>query len=90
MFFVSNVLVYRLGGSTYECSILRTIGGCFQTIESVYGFENSGDVFTDLLTDLIAEEFQKYKFYLFIIYIFVLFLCLEKIKVIQDYHQDHY
>ncbi|CAF1052595.1 unnamed protein product [Rotaria sordida] len=55
----SNVLVYRLGGSTYECSIIRTIGGCFQTIVSVNGFENSGDVFTDLIIDIIADEFQK-------------------------------
>jgi molecular chaperone DnaK (HSP70) len=58
----SNILVYRLGGSTYECSIIRTMGGCFQTIVSVDGFENSGDVFTDLITDIIAEEFQKYLF----------------------------
>jgi molecular chaperone DnaK (HSP70) len=55
----SNVLVYRLGGSTYECSIIRTIGGCFQTVVSVYGFDNSGDAFTDLLTDIIADDFQK-------------------------------
>ncbi len=61
-FCFSNVLVYRLGGSTYECSIIRTIGGCFQTLVSTHGFENSGDAFTDLLTDLIAEEFQKYFF----------------------------
>jgi len=60
--FFSNVLVYRLGGSTYECSIIRTMGGCFQTIASINGFENSGDAFTDLLTDVIAEEFQKYTF----------------------------
>ncbi|CAF3018586.1 unnamed protein product [Rotaria sp. Silwood2] len=55
----SHVLVYRLGGSTYECSIIRTIGGCFQTIASVNGFENSGDAFTDLIIDIIADEFQK-------------------------------
>ncbi|CAF1102645.1 unnamed protein product [Rotaria sp. Silwood1] len=55
----SNVLVYRLGGSTYECSIIRTVGGCFQTIASVNGFENSGDAFTDLIIDIIADEFQK-------------------------------
>ncbi|CAF1120972.1 unnamed protein product [Adineta steineri] len=55
----SHILVYRLGGSTHECSIIRTIGGCFQTVASVYGFENNGDAFTDLLTDVIADEFQK-------------------------------
>jgi molecular chaperone DnaK (HSP70) len=60
----SNVLVYRLGGSTYECSIIRTIGGCFQTIVSIDGFENSGDAFTDLVTDIIADEFQKYLFFI--------------------------
>jgi molecular chaperone DnaK (HSP70) len=53
------VLVYRLGGSTYECSILRTVGGCFKTVASLSGLENSGDAFTDLVTDLIADEFQK-------------------------------
>jgi molecular chaperone DnaK (HSP70) len=62
--YFSHVLVYRLGGSTYECSIIRTIGGCFQTIVSTNGFENSGDAFTDLLTDVIAEEFQKYLFFI--------------------------
>ncbi|CAF1334790.1 unnamed protein product [Rotaria magnacalcarata] len=55
----SNILVYRLGGSTYECSIIRTTGGCLQTIASVDGFENSGDDFTDLIIDIIADEFQK-------------------------------
>jgi molecular chaperone DnaK (HSP70) len=58
-FCFSNILVYRLGGSTYECSIIRTIGGCFQTIASLNGFENNGDAFTDLVTDIIADEFQK-------------------------------
>ena len=51
--------MYRLGGSTYECSIIRTAGGCLQTIASVDGFENSGDDFTDLIIDVIADEFQK-------------------------------
>jgi len=59
VFFLSNVLVYRLGGSTYECSIIRMVNGCFQTIGSVNGFDLSGELFTDILTDLIAEEFQK-------------------------------
>ncbi len=62
-FCFSNVLVYRLGGSTYECSIIRTIGGCFQTMVSINGFENSGDAFTDLVIDIIADEFQKYEFF---------------------------
>jgi molecular chaperone DnaK (HSP70) len=52
-------LVYRLGGSTYECSVIRTIGGRLQTVISSSGFENNGDAFTDLLTDIIADEFQK-------------------------------
>jgi molecular chaperone DnaK (HSP70) len=59
LFYFSNVLVYRLGGSTYECSILRTVGGCIQTVVSSNGFEHNGDAFTDLLTDIIADEFQK-------------------------------
>jgi hypothetical protein len=56
----SHVLVYRLGGSTYECSIIQTIGGCFRTVASRNGFENSGDALTDLVVDLIADEFQKW------------------------------
>ena len=59
IFWFSNILVYRLGGSTYECSIIRTVGGYFQTIVSLNGFENSGDAFTDLLMDIIADDFQK-------------------------------
>ncbi|UJR14028.1 hypothetical protein I4U23_001027 [Adineta vaga] len=55
----TNVLVYRLGGSTYECSILQTVGGCFKTVASIDGFENSGDTYTDLIVDIIADEFQK-------------------------------
>lgn len=57
--YFSNVLVYRLGGSTYECSIVRTTGGLLQHIVSLNGFENSGDAFTDLILDIIADEFQK-------------------------------
>ena len=58
-FSFSYVLVYRLGGSTYECSVVRTVGGRLQTVISSSGFENNGDAFTDLLTDIIADEFQK-------------------------------
>jgi len=30
---------------------------------SINGFENSGDAFTDLVIDIIADEFQKYEFF---------------------------
>jgi heat shock protein 1/8 len=58
--FFSNVLVYRLGGSTYECSILRMVGGCIRTLVSSYGFEHCGDAFTDIVMNIIVDEFQKY------------------------------
>ncbi|CAF0965591.1 unnamed protein product, partial [Didymodactylos carnosus] len=55
----SNVLIYRLGGSTYECSIIRSIGGCLKTLASQYGYEHSGDRFTDVVVNIIADEFQN-------------------------------
>lgn len=86
----SDVLVYRLGGSTYECSILRTIGGCFQTIVSISGFENSGDAFTDLVTDIIADEFQKYYIILLPQQNLQFSFFLGKIKWTRNHPPDRY
>ncbi|GBP85296.1 Heat shock 70 kDa protein 14 [Eumeta japonica] len=57
-----NVLVYRLGGSSCDASIVRVCGG-FMTIEkSIHRTDIGGQYLTKDLADYIAQEFrQKWK-----------------------------
>ena len=52
------------------------------------GFEISGDAFTDLVIDIIADEFQKYD--LFSVEICLYLDSLGRINVIRSHLQDHY
>ncbi|XP_075969754.1 heat shock 70 kDa protein 14 [Anticarsia gemmatalis] len=57
-----NVLVYRLGGSSCDASVVKVSGG-FMTVEkSVYRSDLGGQCLTKDLADFIAQEFrQKWK-----------------------------
>lgn len=57
-----NVLVYRLGGSSCDASVVKVSGG-FMTVEkNVYRSDLGGQCLTKDLADFIAQEFrQKWK-----------------------------
>ncbi|XP_022820133.1 heat shock 70 kDa protein 14 [Spodoptera litura] len=57
-----NVLVYRLGGSSCDVSVVKVLGG-FMTVEkNIYRSDLGGQCLTKDLADYIAQEFrQKWK-----------------------------
>ncbi|XP_072943832.1 heat shock 70 kDa protein 14 [Epargyreus clarus] len=57
-----NVLVYRLGGSTCDASIVKASGGFLSIEKNVFRSDLGGKCLTKDLADFIAQEFrQKWK-----------------------------
>ncbi|XP_049867501.1 heat shock 70 kDa protein 14 [Pectinophora gossypiella] len=57
-----NVLVYRLGGSTCDASIVKVSGGFMSVEKNIFRSDLGGQCLTKDLADYIAQEFkQKWK-----------------------------
>ena len=65
MTYFSNVLVYRMGGSSADVSVLQVSSGVYQTLGSTNTSKVSGNAFTEKLMDYFATEFQRYFFFWF-------------------------
>lgn len=58
--FLSNVLVYQMGGNTIEVTYIKVINGLYQCVNSISLKNIGGDVFTDIVVDILSEEFIRY------------------------------
>lgn len=54
-----NVLVYDLGGGTFDVSIVRAEGGVVEVLASHGDTQLGGDDFDELLLDFICEDFAE-------------------------------
>ena len=53
-----RILVYDLGGGTFDVSILQSESGIYEVLSSHGDTQLGGDDFDDLLLDHVADEFQ--------------------------------
>ncbi len=54
-----RILVYDLGGGTFDVSIVHTEGGIVEVLASHGDTQLGGDDFDELLLDSVADEFQE-------------------------------
>jgi len=54
-----KVLVYDLGGGTFDVSILELADGTFEVLSTAGDNKLGGDDFDDIIVDWIAEQFKK-------------------------------
>jgi molecular chaperone DnaK len=54
-----RILVYDLGGGTFDVSIVHTEGGVVEVLSSHGDTQLGGDDFDELLLDSVADEFQE-------------------------------
>ena len=58
--FFSKVLVYRLGGSSCEVSIVNVASGVYQTLGSKHSTNVAGYLFTEELVKYFVTEFKRF------------------------------
>jgi molecular chaperone DnaK (HSP70) len=58
----SKVLVYRMGGNSIEVTLVSIVNGLYRCVDSICVKSVGGDRFTDVVVNLLAEEFiRKHK-----------------------------
>ena len=55
-----SVLVYRMGGNSIEVSLISLLNGMYRFVDSIAVKNLGGDRFTDLIIDVLCEEFQRF------------------------------
>jgi molecular chaperone DnaK (HSP70) len=55
----SLILVYQMGGNSIEVSLVNLLNGLYRIIDSIVIKNLGGDLFTDLIIDILCEEFQR-------------------------------
>lgn len=53
------VLIYQMGGNSIEVSLVSLLNGLYRFIDSISIKNLGGDRFTDLIIDVLCEEFQR-------------------------------
>ena len=56
---IKTILVYDLGGGTFDVSILELGDGVFQVLSTAGDNKLGGDDFDDVIIDYLVEEFRK-------------------------------
>ena len=49
-----------MGGNTIEVTYIKVINGLYQCVNSISLKNIGGDVFTDIVVDILSEEFIRY------------------------------
>jgi hypothetical protein len=63
-----------MGGNTIEITLINLKNGMYRVLDSYNMRNNGGDLFTEIVVDILSEEFQKYnKQFLVVLICFVLF-----------------
>ena len=57
--FDSNALVVRIGGSSATVSCYSIVDGMYKLLSDVHTDELGGDMFTQLIADHFAKDFQR-------------------------------
>ena len=48
-----------MGGNSIEVSLVNLLNGLYRIIDSIVIKNLGGDLFTDLIIDILCEEFQR-------------------------------
>ena len=57
--FFSNVLIYKLGGTSLELCVISVCGGMYRVVSSHSDRTKGGNVMDELLAEHFATEFQR-------------------------------
>ena len=60
----SNVLVYRLGGTTMDVTLFEVKSGMYRVLSSAYSDHSAGTEITKSLVKYFATEFKRYGQYI--------------------------
>ncbi|XP_070557626.1 heat shock 70 kDa protein 14-like [Ptychodera flava] len=55
----SNVIVYHLGGTVLDVTVLSVNGGMYRVLANIHDTTHGGEQLTDLLVEFCAADFQK-------------------------------
>ena len=55
-----NLLDYQMGGNSIEATLIQLTNGLYRLIDSIHVQNLGGDQFTDLIVDILCEEFEKF------------------------------
>ena len=55
----SLVLVYQMGGNSIEVSLVQLTNGLYRYVDTIKLENVGGDLFTDIVVDILCEEFQR-------------------------------
>lgn len=66
LYITRRVLVYRLGGTTLDVTVLVVNGGMYRVIATESDTALGGRKFDELLAHHLAAEFQRFLFFLLI------------------------
>ena len=58
----SNVLVYKLGGTSLELTVIAVCGGMYRIVSTYYDATMGGGVIDHILAEHFAAEFQRFVF----------------------------
>ena len=57
--FLSNALVYQMGGNSIEVTLVSILNGLYRCVDSINLTNIGGDRFTDIVVDILCEEFIR-------------------------------
>lgn len=52
-----------MGGNSIEVTLVSLSNGLYRCLDSIHVLNSGGDQFTDIVVDILCEEFQKYSIY---------------------------
>lgn len=53
-----------MGSSSLEITLIDLVNGLYRKIDSIYTFEIGGDHFTDVIVNVLVEEFKRFALYI--------------------------
>ena len=56
----TNILVFRLGGTSLELTIVAVSGGMYRKVAYYRNEEIGGKIIDDIIVEYFANEFQRY------------------------------
>ena len=74
-----------MSSSTLELTLIELINGLYRKIDSIHTFKIGGDAFTDIIINILCDEFKRFLFNFFFKFKFfcykIFFMVLGKIRI---------
>lgn len=66
----TNILVFRLGGTSLELTIVAVSGGMYRKVAYYRNEEIGGKIIDDIIVEYFANEFQRYFTFLSLLFFY--------------------